>query len=71
MISLKYSNNILEYQGDNYQISSIEKIEENYVNVHIYSEIYNCILGLFSYDTSINDVIQTSADMIIETLSNG
>lgn len=71
MISLKYSNNILEYQGDNYQISSIEKIEENYVNVHIYSEIYNCILGLFPYDTSINDVIQTSADMIIETLSNG
>jgi len=71
MIYLLYVNNILEYQGDNYKILSVEVIDKNLVHVHIYNDQYNCIIGLVANETTINDVLQTSADMIFETLTNG
>ena len=40
------------------------------VYVNIYNEIYNEIIGLLSNETTINGVLQTSSEMIVETLSN-
>ena len=71
MVELLYKNQILEYKGDFYTIVSLDRIDDNLVHVHIMNQIYNSIIALVANDTIINGIIQTSADMIIETLSNG
>lgn len=71
MINLTYINNILVFDDINYSIGDIFKIGDDQVCVQLYNDIYNSMYQFVAYDTTINDVIQTSADMIIETLKNG
>lgn len=70
MVELFYENQILQYKGDFYTIVSLEIIDDNLVHVHIMNQIYNSIIALVANDTTINDVIQTSAQMIYDTLSS-
>lgn len=71
MINLTYINNILLFDDIYYSIGEIFKIGDDQVCVQLYNDKYNSMYQFLAYDTTINDVIQTSADMIIETLKNG
>lgn len=71
MVELFFINQLLEYKGDFYTIVSLDLIDDNLVHAHIMNEIYNSIIALVANDTSINGIVQTSAQMIIDTLSNG
>ena len=70
MLDLIFTNNILEFRDDFFEISSVDLVDINMVHVHIYNEIYNEIIGVTANETTINGVIQTSAQMIIDTLTN-
>jgi len=71
MIYLTFYNNELTLDDISYQIESMEKYDDSGVNLHITNSMYNAIYTVQANITTINDVLQTSADMIIETLSNG
>jgi hypothetical protein len=70
MLDLIFTNNILEFRDDFFEISSVDLVDINMVHVHIYNEIYNEIIGVTANETTINGVLQTSAQMIIDTLTN-
>jgi hypothetical protein len=70
MLDLIFTNNILEFRDDFFKISSVDLVDINMVHVHIYNEIYNEIIGVTANRTTINGVLQTSAQMIIDTLTN-
>jgi len=70
MVELIYINQILEFRQDFFKVISVEPIGDYMVHAHIYNEIYNEIVGLTINETTINGVLQTSAQMIIDTLTN-
>lgn len=71
MIELYYLNNILTFDSIDYTIDSIEKQNDELVGLNLVNDIYNFQYVVVANDVIINGVLQTSADMIIETLSNG
>ena len=71
MLDLIYINNVLIYNGLDYTIGLIEATSDINVYVGIENDNYNYIIVLVANEVSINGVIQTSAQMIIDTLSNG
>lgn len=70
MVKLIYINEILEFRKDFFKVISVDPIGDIMVHAHIYNEIYNEIIGLSENETTINGVLQTSAQMIIDTLTN-
>lgn len=70
MVELIYINVILEFKEDFFKVLSADAVDDMMVHIHIYNEIYNEIIGLSANETTINGVIQTSAQMIIDTLTN-
>lgn len=62
---LTYSFGIITWKGQDHILISIEKIDDMSVHLHLSDSIY-CFLG---NDTYINDVLQESADQIIQTLT--
>jgi hypothetical protein len=72
MIYLEYINGLLIYKNNSYSIERLEKIDAEMVDVDSCNSAGNRFdTTLISNYVTINDIIQTSADMIIETLSNG
>jgi hypothetical protein len=64
------NNSLLTYRGQSYQIG-IMSIIGDAVMVQLIDSESDFNITLVSNETTINDIVQTSADMIIETLSNG
>lgn len=64
------NNSLLTYRGQTYRIGTMSIIGDA-VMVQLIDNESDFNITLVSNETTINDVLQTSADMIIETLSNG
>ena len=69
MISIKYIDGILMFNGQEFSISELT-IESNAVFVHLVNENNDFTMVLVENETTINDVIQTSAQMIYDTLTS-
>jgi hypothetical protein len=70
MLELIYINQILTFDGREYTISNLELSSEEVVYATITNDIYLSVIALVANQTTINGVLQTSAQMIIDTLSN-
>ena len=69
MISIKYIDGILMFNGQEFSISELT-IESNAVFVHLVNENNDFTMVLVENETTINDVLQTSAQMIYDTLTS-
>jgi len=70
MINLIYNNPLLTLDGNNYEISSIDLISDEIAYLNLFNDKYNFTYGVVANETTINGVLQTSAQMIIDTLTN-
>ena len=70
MIYITYLNSVFTLDGSYYSITSLEKCSESGVFVGLYNEVNDFVYRLNSDTTTINEVLQTSAQMIIDTLTN-
>jgi hypothetical protein len=70
MLELIYIDGILVFNGIEYTISNLEISSENVVYATIQNDIYLSVIALVANETIINGVLQTSAQMIIDTLSS-
>ena len=71
MEEILFVNNILTFRGYNYSIGFIEAGTGDNVYVNLVNPPYTFTILLIANEIIINGVLQTSADMIIDTLSNG
>jgi hypothetical protein len=69
MLELIYINELLTFNSIEYTISSLEHTSENVVFAIIQNDIYVSVIALVAEETLINGVLQTSAQMIIDTLT--
>jgi len=69
MIEFILENDIIILSEVAYSFDSVELIDENQVNIHLFNDQYNSIYALVSNDVTINGVLQTSGQMIIDTLN--
>lgn len=69
MIELLWDGTTLILNGFGYSITNLEKASESGVFIHLVSETNDFVYRVNAYETTINGVLQTSADMIINTLS--
>ena len=70
MIYITYLNSVFTLDGSSYSITSLEQCSESGVFVGLYNEVNDFVYRLNSDTTTINGVLQTSAQMIIDTLTN-
>ena len=70
MLELIFINELLTFHGIEYTVSNLELNSEYVVYATIQNEVYYSVIALVSNQTSINGVLQTSAQMIIDTLTN-
>jgi hypothetical protein len=68
MEELIYIDNKLNYRGQFFQIGESVNLEDT-VLLNLYDSESNFNIILVANDTTINGVIQTSAQMIIDTLN--
>ena len=71
MEEITFINNIITYRGYDYSIGFIEPGSDISALVNLVNEPYTFTVALIENETIINGVLQTSAQMIIDTLSNG
>lgn len=71
MVELLFNNNILLLDSIDYRIEEMGKNDDMVVTIHLINDVYNTYYTVKAYAVKINGIIQTSADMIIQTLSNG
>jgi len=71
MLQLIYNNSLLTYNECSYAIGLLEATSDINVFVGIQNDFYDCIIVLVANQTIINGIVQTSAQMIIDTLTNG
>ena len=69
MVNYTYINNFLGFNGNLYRVTDVNPTSETNVLVGIENDIYISIILLVANEVTINDILQTSADMIVETLS--
>jgi len=69
MINLLYNNPILTLNGNSYEISSIDLIDDEIAYLNLFSDKYNFTYAFVANEITINGVLQTSAQMIIDTLN--
>jgi hypothetical protein len=69
MIILTLENNKIGLDGFLYSFDDVALIDENLVNVHLFTDVYNFIYALVANDVTINGVLQTSGQMIFDTLN--
>jgi hypothetical protein len=67
---LKFEKDILTFRELDYTISEITEIDGMQVDVYLTNSGYNFQITLLANEVSINDVVQTSAQMIFDTLTN-
>lgn len=71
MIILNYTDNILNLDSIGYTIESMEKQADTLVALNLVNDVYNFQYVVAANEVTINGIVQTSAQMIIDTLSNG
>lgn len=71
MFEFIYKKPMATIQGVEYEIYFFEISAPNSVTIRLKNDEYDWGTSLVVNETTINGVLQTSADMIIETLSNG
>lgn len=71
MLEIIYDNSLLTMNGYSYNIVLLEATSDINVFVGIQNDVYDCIIVLVANQTIINGIVQTSAQMIIDTLTNG
>lgn len=70
MEEILFENGILTYRGYTYSVGYLDKNEDEIAYVNLINDPYTFTIALVANETMINGVLQTSADMIIQTLSN-
>jgi hypothetical protein len=70
MIELLWENNLLTLMDVEYQIESVDIQSDIIVNIALFNEVYNCTYTVLANTTIINGVLQTSAQMIYDTLTS-
>ena len=70
MLELLFINEILTFDGIDYSVSDLEHSSENVVLAFIQNDIYYSVIALVANQVTINGILQTSAQMIIDTLTN-
>ena len=70
MTELSFINKILNFHNINYELIDIEPTSDINVLATIQNEIYLLTIALVANETTINGVLQTSSEMIVETLSS-
>jgi hypothetical protein len=71
MFEFQYNKPFAIINGMEYEVYFFEKTAPNSVTMMVRNQEYNWVTSAVENETTINDVLQTSADMIIETLTNG
>jgi hypothetical protein len=69
MIELIYINELLTFNGIEYTVANLEATSDINVLAIIQNDIYVSVIALVAEETMINGVLQTSAQMIIDTLT--
>jgi len=59
------------YRGIEYSVLSAEISSDIVVLVQVYNTEYNPTIALVANKTIINDVLQTSVEMLYKTITNG
>jgi hypothetical protein len=70
MLTIEIKNGLMNFRDINLEYS-IDRVDEDGVYVRLQNESNDFITYLMINETTINGVLQTSAQMIIDTLSNG
>jgi hypothetical protein len=70
MIDLIFTNKLLSWRDNLFQVVDSYTDGEINANLHLMNEDNNFWVLFLANETSINGVIQTSAQMIIDTLTN-
>jgi hypothetical protein len=65
-----FINSIITYRGNNYYIGGVESSSDISTIVNLVNEPYTFNIVLIANQTAINGVLQTSPEMIVETLSS-
>lgn len=71
MKDLLLNNRKLQIDSIDYSIINVSANDEYVVTIELQNDRYHFHYALASSDITINNVLQTSAQMIIDTLSNG
>lgn len=71
MVEFEYNKPFAIINGVKYEVYDFAEAEPNTVSIYLRNEIYNWGTSIVVDETSINGVLQTSVQMIIDTLSNG
>jgi hypothetical protein len=69
MLELIYINELLTFNEIEYTVSNLEATSDINVLAIIQNDIYVSVIALIAEETMINGVVQTSAQMIIDTLT--
>ena len=70
MISVNYNKPEIKIDGQWIEVTMVEKIDDNIVSIFLSNDLNNCWFTLLANETTINDVLQTSAQMIYDTLTS-
>ena len=65
------TGNKIVYRGIEYTVASAEISSDIVVLVQIYNDNLNPTVALVANETIINDVLQTSVEMLYKTITNG
>ena len=71
MINIEFTNDTIILDSIKYQLESMIGHDDSIVNLHLVNDVYDTYYTIVANNVTINGVLQTSADMIFETLSNG
>lgn len=71
MFEFEYKKPLATIDGVEYEIFSYDISAPNSVMVMLRNEQYNWVTSAIVDETKINGVLQTSVDMILDTLANG
>jgi len=69
MLELIFIDELLTFDGNEYSVSNLELTSEFVVYATIQNDVYVSVIALVANQTTINGVLQTSAQMIIDTLN--
>ena len=71
MLELIFDNQLLLFNGLEYNVIDLQHSSDEVVLTTIQNNIYYSVIALVANQVTINGVLQTSTQMIIDTLSNG
>ena len=70
METLLYTQGILNFKGINYELLDVNYQPEMSVLAILNNEQYSFTIALVANETIINEVLQTSSEMIVDTLTS-